>query len=252
MAPKVLLFLGFCLLALSSCVTTTSGGGSSTAATWQRAQIFIPNENTTNGKGCVGDFAAPYIQDCLARIQPGRQFTVILFMHGCAGMVPDNIELAEDYRSLGYAVIAPNSFARAGRQRECVSSRRKVATISLRKAEIDYALTQIPSLGWVDPARIVLAGQSEGANTVSEVDRDDVFAGYIITGWDCRFGLAPDGPVLAVKGALDDTANRGTCSANGAPHSASVIVPGAGHSVANRPAALEAFERFLNAVAPKG
>ncbi len=235
-------------LLLSSCQTTINNQ-TSLEGTWKYALVSIPKEMTTDGSRCVGRFASKKLQTCLEKISRERKHPLILFMHGCAGIRDLHKRIVTNFRSLGYAVIAPDSFVRLGRKKECKPRGRKRFTISLRAGEIRYALTQIPKLDWVDQSRLVLAGFSEGGNTVAEYGGEDAFVGYIVMGWDCRYGLYPSGPVLAIQGA-GDPQSKGVCSVIFRENSDSIIVPNAKHDVSSYPETMAALRKFLGVVVP--
>ena len=242
-------------LLLSSCQTTVDNQ-TSLQATWKYALVSIPKEMTTDGSRCIGTFASKKNQKCLEKISRGREFPLVLFMHGCAGLGAGlgggSSNAVTTFRSLGYAVVAPDSFARLGRNMECKPYGRKRSkrfTLSLRAGEIRYALTQIPKLDWVDRSRLVLAGFSEGGNTVAEYRGEDAFVGYIVMGWDCRHGLYPSGPVLAIEGAHDPQ-KKGVCAVGFRENSDSIIVPNAKHDIGGYPETMAALRKFLGAVVP--
>ncbi len=240
--------LVFAALLLSSCQTTVNNQ-TSLKATWKYALVSIPKEMTTDGSRCVGSFASKKNRKCLEKISRDRKHPLVLFMHGCAGIRDLHRRIITNFRSLGYAVIAPDSFTRLGRKADCKPTGRKRFTISLRTDEIRYALTQIPKLDWVDQSRLVLAGFSEGGNTVAEYGGEDAFVGYIVMGWDCRHGLYPSGPVLAIQGARDPQ-KKGRCSVAFREKSDSIIVQKAKHDISSYPETMSALRKFLGAVAP--
>ncbi len=251
MTNKGSLLLVAGLFLLSSCETTVDNQ-TSLEATWKYALVSIPKEMTTDGSRCVGTFASKKVKTCLEKISRDRKHPLVLFMHGCAGIRDLHRRLITNFRSLGYAVVAPDSFARLGRNMECKPYGRKRSkrfTLSLRAGEIRYALTQIPKLDWVDRSRLVLAGFSEGGNTVAEYRGEDAFVGYIVMGWDCRHGLYPSGPVLAIEGAHDPQ-KKGVCAVGFRENSDSIIVPNAKHDIGGYPETMVALRKFLEAVVP--
>ena len=157
---------------LSACQTTVSNQ-TSLNATWKYAPVSIPKSMTIDGTTCTGTLASQKIRKCMEKIHPERMYPLVIYMHGCSGLgAPSlgggNWNTIRTLRSLGYAVIAPDSYARLGRKEECKPKGRKHFTLSLRFAEIRYALAQIQKFDWVDQSRLVLAGVSEGGNTVAE------------------------------------------------------------------------------------
>jgi len=122
--------------------------------------------------------------------------------------------------------------------------RRQSVVNSVRRVNIGHVAGR-------DVGNASSSGQSEGGNAVAEYSGENAFAGYIVTGWDCRHGLYPSGPVLAIRGARDSIANRGRCNVGFTKHSESIIVPNAGHNVSGFPETVAALQSFLAAVAPR-
>ena len=110
----------------------------------------------------------------------GVQVPVVLYMHGCTGWSHQD----DVYRTLltaeGYAVFMPNSFARPGR-RQCREQGALADRVTLRTAEVEYALAQIHELEWVDRDRVILMGYSEGGNTTDNWSKPG-FAAHMIMG----------------------------------------------------------------------
>jgi poly(3-hydroxybutyrate) depolymerase len=255
MTGKSPVLLVFAVLLLSSCQTAVNNQ-TSLQATWKYALVSIPKEMTTDGSRCIGTFASKRNQKCLERISHDRIFPLILFMHGCAGfgagLGGGSSNAVTTFRSLGYAVIAPDSFARLGRKRNCAGNKKGI--LSLRQGEIKHALTQISKLEWVDPSRLILAGHSEGAQSVAGYGGGDVFAGYIMLGFGCTRGIgrgiSTSRPVLAIQGARDPL-SKGICSVGFNKLSDSIQVPKAKHDVSGYPETMAALRKFLGAVAPR-
>lgn len=237
------------VLLLSSCQTAIDNQ-TSLQATWKYALVSIPKQMTTDGSRCVGNFASKNNRECLAKIIPGRKFPLVLFLHGCAGMRGGSRNAMTVFRSLGYAAIGPDSFARLGRRANCSPPGRKSSTMALRAGEIRYALKQIRTLDWVDQSRLVLAGFSEGGNAVANYGGENAFVGYIVLAWDCRRGLTPSGPVLAIQAARDPIAKNSRCVIGFRSNSDSINVPNAGHDISGYPETVAALRKFLRAIAP--
>jgi len=242
-------------ITLSVCQTKVTNQ-TSLNATWKYALVRIPKGMTSDGSRCSGTFASKKTRACMEKIITDRNFPLVLFMHGCAGFgsslsAGGSRNTITTFSSLGYAVIAPDSFARLGREKNCSGNKRTI--LSLRQSEIEYALSKIPMLDWVDQSRLVLAGHSEGAQSVAGYSGDKVFSGYIIMGFGCTRGIGSgirrSDPVLAIQGELDPEA-KGVCSVNSHRFSDSVQVPKAYHDVSGYPETREAITKFLNSVAP--
>jgi len=188
---------------------------------------------------------------------------LVIYVHGCAGLDEDAERWAQVLTSAGYAVVAPDSFARAGRRPRC-DGRRPYrpddrGVLALRESEIRYAVQQARTLPWVGEATIVLLGFDQGAVVVAGYG-DGAVGAYILTGWTCtspdvRQGLFTplDQPVLAIRWADDpmfaDAAWNGECGSHLGPRpgSRSIVLDGPGHSVVTDPGAREAVVQFLRA-----
>ena len=244
--------LAYVLIGMSGCQTNVKDEAT-VHATWKYGLVSIPKEMTIDGSRCVGSFASKKNRECLQKISRERKHPLIIFMHGCAGLRGGSRNLVTNFRTLGYAAIAPDSFVRLGRKANCAGGGGKRQILSLRVSEVEYALQQIATLDWVDQSRLVLAGFSEGAQTVALYRGDNVFAGYIVMGFGCRRGIGhgvqASGPVLAIQGARDPL-SKGRCSVAFRENSASITVPKAEHDVSSYPETVAALRKFLGTVAP--
>ena len=144
----------------------------------------------------------------------------------------------------GYPTFMPDSMVRSERVTECGSAREY---IHLRFDDIDYALSQIRKIPWIDHKRLVLAGFSAGGLAAAKYrDHEFVFKARVILGWGCR-GESPlyiNAPYLNLVGSHDDETRRGNrlCSAGGdsiAKHVSS------GHDVSEDSASLAIIREFL-------
>lgn len=236
---------------MTACETATSNP-KSTAATWTQALVGIPADMTTDGSWCFGTFALKRTQACLEKIKTGETFPLVLFLHGCAGLKSGSQGVVSTLRTVGYATLAPDSFARPGRKKNCSGFKGRI--LYLRQLEIAHALTGISDLDWVDTSRLVLAGFSEGAQATAGYSGEDAFQGYIMLGFDCTrgvgHGVRMDRPVLIIQGSRDSWA-KGSCTRALSDHSANITVPGARHDVSGFPETKQALAAFLAAVAPK-
>ena len=156
------------------------------AASWSGAQLSLP-----------GGFQAR-LRDAPA--VAGRLPLVIL-MHGSSGLGLAAVgQFGAWLAGQGIAVIAPDSFATPDRL-TYVSPVPAAVTErihALRLEELAHALGQARALPWVDPARIVIAGSSEGAVPVGRIAPTPEPAGRIITSWGCEAGYFVDAPRLAI------------------------------------------------------
>ena len=203
---------------------------------------------------------------------PGTRLPVVLFLHGSSGLGLKAIgEWQRWLAGLGVASVAPDSFALPGRL--TYTSPIDRATYerihALRSSEIGPMLDALRAAPWVDPARIVLAGTSEGSVAVAR-HAGEGFAGRLIYTWSCednyfvdgaRTAAAPSLPVLNVISStdpyfspsnawLDRPHAQGHCGAALAAHPRAtiVLIPGAAHTLLNLPATRDATAAFVRDV----
>ena len=261
-----------CMVAVTLCLTggcTGIGSREAIERTFEYGQVFIPAQATRSGqevryrgdilsdRAFVGEqsskgyreIAGTWLNPVAEQIKPGTRWPVVVFLHGCSGYAFYTKPVAEYYMAMGAIVVAPNSMNRPGRTAMCGSGSMAYRA-NLRKQEARYAAERLVTLPWVDPARMVLAGQSEGGNAVAAYSGDE-FAAHIITGISCRHNggavSAPSGtPVLVIKGADDTTYPDGTCSVNRTiGGSRSIVIPDRGHMVLTSEEAKEAIDVFI-------
>lgn len=244
--------------------TAWSHTAESRAALVERAQVVLPSQ-ATGGAPYVGP-----LKD--APGGSGRKVPVVLFLHGSSGL---GLAAIGDYQrwlgSLGIASVAPDSFALPDRvtYKSPIDKASYERIHALRASEIAPTLQAITSRPWADPARIVLAGTSEGAVPVARHDGAG-FAARMIYAWSCeanyfvdapRTGTGDRRPVLNVISVTDPFFSRsnawlgqpeaaGHCGAafKGQPDVAVVLIPDAPHTLLNLPAARHAAAGFLQAV----
>ena len=249
------------LIALLALVTTgcasLARNPDELARTWQSAWVLIPGDHRWSGS-----MSNPLTQS--AAFHTDRKFPVVLYMHGCAGLSgSDPLNWGSFLQGAGYVVIAPYSFARQYRPETCAPSSATASyapdVYEMRVHEIDYAVSQMRTLPWVDQDNLFLLGNSEGGVAVAAY-RGGAFRGYIITGWTCRQGyhtdmdglwVPSDKPVLAIVFADDpwypNPWQRGHCGEKFGNRrgSKSIVIPGSGHSTAGHPTAQDAVLEFL-------
>ncbi|HTP99909.1 MAG TPA: dienelactone hydrolase family protein [Casimicrobiaceae bacterium] len=194
---------------------------------------------------------------------------VVIFVHGSSGLGLAAIgEWQRWLASLGVASVAPDSFALPDRitYTSPVDKATYEKIHAMRAAEIDAALAAVKRQPWADPARIVLAGTSEGSVAVARYAGGGI-SGRIVYAWSCepnyfvtqpRNGFGPDEPVLNVISAVDpffspsnpwlgNPSARGHCAEalRGDKNAVIVLIPGAPHTLINLPAARNATAAFV-------
>ena len=187
----------------------------------------------------------------------------MVYLHGCTGL--RNRDFLKRLASAGFAVIAPNSFARRHRPLQCDPDSRtggyNLFVYDFRLAEISYALGRIGELGWVDANNLFLVGASEGG-VAAALYRGDEFKARVIAQWTCNGapivrGIAAPAsePILAIV-HIDDPwyapertqGQTGDCGQfmAGRPSSRSIVIRGqGGHDVFKEPTNVEAIVAFL-------
>lgn len=258
-----------CLVAAAICLSAGCQAAETVNRTLEYGRAFLPREATKSGqevryRGAVlsdrafvseqspegyRELTGSWLDAAASRIRPGTRWPVVVFLHGCNGYGHYTTPVAEVYLEAGAIVVAPNSMNRPGRVAMCGAGR-MAYRVSLRKQEARYAAERLAALPWIDEGRIILAGHSEGGNTVASYAGDE-FAAHIITGINCRHNggavSAPAGmPVLAIKGADDRLYPDGRCSVwRTVGGSRSMVIPGAGHMVVTSEEAKSAIHAFL-------
>ncbi len=150
--------------------------------------------------------------------KPDDRFPVIIYAHGCGGMVPNSHAHVAMLEGLGdYVVVAPDSFARK-RPIHCwspgVINLSATQTVrNLRRVEMIHAVDRIARLPWVDKKNIFLIGHSQGGGVVMGYAGDIRIKGRVSLNGGCytRFpgtgstgnGLRRDEQVLVFDSGHD-------------------------------------------------
>ncbi|QIE45409.1 hypothetical protein G5B38_07685 [Pseudohalocynthiibacter aestuariivivens] len=174
--------------------------------TYEAALVYVPDEvhgARRIGIGSLGDYLAA---------RDGQK--LVLYMHGCTGIISIAHDAGRMYANAGYIFVAPDSFAREDKPVSCRADPPEGglhrAVLGWRQAELDHARAQLSALPGMDGAQMVLAGHSEGAVTTATYDGHG-FAARVIEGWTCNAGWpeyiglnAPSTtPVLSLVGKRD-------------------------------------------------
>ena len=231
------------------------------AATVQQADLVIPAA-ATGGALFVGKFRdAPTLK--------AAKIPVVLFLHGSSGLGLKAIgEWQQWLAKEGVASVAPDSFALPDHltYKSPISKAEYERIHALRASEIAPMLAALKALPWVDGARIVLAGTSEGSVPVARY-RGTEFAGRMLFAWSCeanyfvvdpRNAFEADKAVLNVISATDpffSTSNSWLGNAAAKGHCADALkdvkrasialIPGAPHTLINLPAVRDITSGFL-------
>ena len=194
---------------------------------------------------------------------------VVVFMHGSSGLSLKAIgEWQQWLATQGVASIAPDSFALPDRltYKSPIDKTVYEQIHALRAVEIRLAADAVKGLAWVDSARLVLAGTSEGATSVARYAGNE-FAGRILYSWSCennyfvtehKSALPQNQPVLNVMSSTDiffsasnpwlgNATPQGHCGKALKDNKAAtiVLIPGAPHTLMNLPQARHATAAFF-------
>jgi len=230
------------------------------AITWDNANLVLPSALAGGQRWEGVPAAAPKVVG---------QAPLVILLHGSSGIAP----AVKEFQSwladaLGLASVAPDSLAIPGRltYTSPVAVEIYERVHSLRLAELEHALQASRAWPWVDRARIVLAGTSEGAVAVSRYAGAES-AARLIYSWSCERNyfvdrpqpaFRPNEPVLNAISARDpyfsarNPWNRnfdlaGSCAAalDGNPNAVVVVVDADVHTILNRADVREATAAFL-------
>ena len=183
----------------------------SLAATVQQADVCLPSAATGGAVFCGKFKDIPKLS--------GRQVPVVVFLHGSSGLGLKAIgEWQQWLASLGYASIAPDSFALAGHvtYKSPIDKESYERILALRASEIEPTLAALRSQAWADIGSLILAGTSEGAVPVARYPGSE-FAARILYAWSCEANyfvkeplnaFEPNKPVLNVISASDPFFSR--------------------------------------------
>jgi dienelactone hydrolase len=234
----------------------------SLAATIQQADVCLPAAATGSAAFCGKFKDLPKVS--------GKPVPVLVFLHGSSGLGLKAIgEWQQWLASLGYASIAPDSFALADRvtYKSPIDKDSYERIHALRTSEIAPALSALRGQTWVDSGNLILAGTSEGSVPVARYSGTE-FAARMLYAWSCesnyfvvepRNSFEPGKPVLNIISASDPFFSKsnawlnnpdaqGHCGAALKDNSrASVLlVPNAPHTLLNLSATRSATAGFLS------
>ena len=233
------------------------------AATWSKANLVLPAALAGGARWQGVPAAAPGTTG---------KVPLVILLHGSSGITPAVTEfqiwLAD---TMGLASVASDSLAIPDRltYTSPVSIETYERVHALRLAELKHALEASKAWPWVDRARIVLAGTSEGSVAVSRYAGTEV-AARLIYSWSCesnyfvdspRPGFGPEDPVFNAISARDpyfsagnawnkDYPVTGSCAQTlkGNPNAVILVVDADVHTILNRPDVRQATADFLKNV----
>lgn len=161
-----------------------------------------------------GKVSDEFVQRKLLGLEKKRP--TVIFVHGCAGLGRGNLRYMRFLARAGYAVIAPDSFARRYRPETCDPSRHRGIkgaphrrVNQMRQEEIHHAVYRVRQLHWIDQENLFLMGHSQGGTAAAAYEGDE-FSAHVIAGSTCWRGVwAPLGTPAFTLYSKDDPWRRG-------------------------------------------
>lgn len=232
------------LLVLLGGCASLPGDVSELERTWLGAKAYLPNETAVSTP---------------AAITLTKPLPVVLYFHGCTGLVRHDERWGEEIRRAGFIAILPDSFARRDRKQNCDPNTRQTGyflrALPMRDEEIRYAVERVRAMPWADTKNIFVMGHSEGGraamtNVVSNV------RGTIVSGWNCTarrsdFQGIPHPrahPTMILEWERDPWhAGGGSCQIylSGRSNTTYVKLVGEGHNTVGQTEARRAVRAFL-------
>lgn len=134
-----------------------------------------------------------FVQAKLAGLRKNR--STVVFAHGCAGLGRGNLRYMRLLAQAGYAVIAPDSFARRYRPETCDPSRHRGIKGAphrrvnrMRQEEIHHAVYRVRRIRWADKKNLFLMGHSQGGTAAAAYEGNE-FSAHVIVGSTCWRGV---------------------------------------------------------------
>ncbi|MCE2451729.1 MAG: dienelactone hydrolase family protein [Nitrospinae bacterium] len=157
--------------------------------TFDAAYVMIP----VRGEPIEGRISDDFVQRKLASLKKKRP--TVIFMHGCAGFGPWSLRYMRLLARAGYAVVAPDSFARRYRPETCIPSEHSLITGApfgrvgrMRQEEIHHAVYRLRRIHWADKKNLFLMGQSQGGAAAAAYEGTE-FSAHVIAGSTCWRGV---------------------------------------------------------------
>ncbi len=156
------------------------------------------------GELIEGRMSDEFVQGKLAGLKKKRP--TVIFSHGCAGLGRGNLRYMRLLARAGYAVVAPDSFARRYRPETCDPSQHRGIkgaphrrVNQMRQEEIHHAAYRVRRIRWVDQKNLFLMGHSQGGTAAASYEGDG-FKAHVTSGSVCWRGVrSPRGtPILAL------------------------------------------------------
>lgn len=157
--------------------------------TFDAAYVMIEVE----GALIEGGMSDGFVRGKLAKLKKKRP--TVIFSHGCAGIGRGNLRYMRLLAQAGYAVIAPDSFARRYRPETCIPSEHGLIpgapfgrVSRMRQEEIHHAVYRVRRILWADKKNLFLMGQSQGGAAAAAYEGNE-FSAHVIAGSTCWRGV---------------------------------------------------------------
>lgn len=214
------------------CVTSNVSSPEHLQASIDKGRINIP-ESSGASWSCSGYYEMFKEFGCASQIT--EKVPVVIHAHGCSGINHADETAMDLYKKIGYAVIAPNSFA-LNRPDTCYAGN------TARTAEIEHAVQLARSQSWVDESKIIVSGFSEGGLAAAFYDSPHIQA-KIILGYGCHRGGDLSVKTLNIVGLSDPYVGNEVCTG-----AAALYRSDSGHHVFIDPKSADVIEDFLRSL----
>ncbi|MEK9942024.1 MAG: hypothetical protein VW771_06050 [Gammaproteobacteria bacterium] len=178
---KICLFVGVVFVSIH--FGSLKAANNEIQKTWREGLIIVPSTLTVDRRKFTG--TVDRFQTENVRLMENTP--VVLWFHECAGIGAGSANFFQMAQEAGYAVIAPRSFVRTGREKVCELGRspKKAKILKFREEEILFAIEQVRGIEGVNRRAIILAGFSEGAAAVRRfrADRNQANGLILLAPW---------------------------------------------------------------------
>lgn len=158
--------------------------------TWELGYVFVPG--SASRESIYGKIETTAVQTQLAKLPDELHLPVIVYLHDAGGVSKKINHLMKALEFENFAMIIPDSYARAGRRSDCqgnVANPKKCAmspeVYLSRRSEMIHAVEAVRQLTWADQGNLFLMGTGEGAVAVALWGGEVEASGYILVDWTC-------------------------------------------------------------------